>query len=545
MFTRSELRAIPLFATLTDDALDFVIGHSADIRLLPGEYVSHEGDTTRALFVLVEGALDVLKVVENEERTISTRAPGDSFGELPLVLNTPLAVSFRASKPARVLRLDGKEFKGLPESARGLATAIEASARERIEGLQEVATSPAPPMLTVIGPQWDDATYELREFLDRNAIDFDWITPDGTGKDYPQVRLRDGTVLKNPSTRRLAEALGLNCSPQKSSYDVVIIGGGPAGLAAAVYGASEGLATLLVECEAPGGQAGTSSRIENYLGFPYGVSGGELAHRAFEQAKRLGAEIVVTRSAMRIDPASYTVTLDDEQTIGAHTIVLATGVSWRRLGIPSVDRLRGRGVYYGAAPDEVRSVFGKDVFIVGAGNSAGQAAVNLANRARAVTVLVRGDSLEKSMSRYLIDQLAAKPNVTVQTKTEVVDVHGETHLEAITTTNGGPIPASALFIMIGADAETQWLPHEICRDAQGYVLTGPNAPHMERQRFFLETCVPGIFAVGDVRSGSIKRVAAAVGEGSMAIALIHQYLAQLPITASRADAAAPPAAARS
>ena len=526
MFTRSELRAIPLFATLTDDALDFVAGHSADIHLLQGEYLLHEGDTTRALFVLVEGGLEVTKFVNGDERVLGRRVPGETFGELPLVLNTPLAVNFRATPSARVLRLDAKEIKSLPESARGVGDAVKAAARDRIEGLQETAASPAPPMLTVIGPQWDDRTYEIREFLDRNAIEFDWETQDGASEAYPQVRLRDGTVLNKPSNRRLAEAIGLNCSPQKEQYDVVVVGGGPAGLAAAVYGASEGLTTLLLECEAPGGQAGTSSRIENYLGFPYGVSGGDLAHRAFEQAKRLGAEIVVTRSVQRIDAAAHTVCLDDDQCVAARAIVLATGVTWRELGIAAVERLRGRGVYYGAAPDEVRSVFGKDVFIVGAGNSAGQAAVNLANCARQVTMLVRGDSLERSMSRYLIDQIASKTNVTVQTRTEVSDVHGETHLEAITTTQGGPLPASALFIMIGADAETDWLPPEIGRDAQGYVLTGTEA-----RAGILETTVPGIFAVGDVRSGSIKRVAAAVGEGSMAIALIHQYLAQLPVSA--------------
>jgi len=535
MFSRAELHAIPIFATLTDEALDFLAGHSADIRLLSGEYVLHEGDTTRALFVLVEGRLEVTKVVQGVERTIGVRPPGETFGELPLVFNAPLAASFRAAEDSRVLRLDGREIKTLPSSVLGLTSALEAAAFQRMEGLQEVAASPSAPSLAVIGPQWDNQTHELREFLERNSIDFDWVAATDTGDVYPQVRLHDGTMLNNPSTRRLAEALGLNCSPQQTRYDVAIIGGGPAGLAAAVYGASEGLSTLLIEREAPGGQAGTSSRIENYLGFPYGIAGGDLAHRALEQAKRLGAEIVVTRNVLRIDPAQFTIALDDDQSIAARTIVIATGVSWRHLDIASLDRLRGRGVYYGAAPDEVRMTNGADVFIVGAGNSAGQAAVNLANYARSVTLLVRGDSLEKSMSRYLIDQLATKTNVRVATRTEVTDVHGDTHLEAISTIETATKttsrqPAAALFIMIGADAETDWLPPEICRDAQGYVLTGPSALHagewtIARHPFILETCIPGIFAAGDVRSGSIKRVAAAVGEGSMAIALVHQFLA--------------------
>ncbi|HTU69886.1 MAG TPA: FAD-dependent oxidoreductase [Candidatus Baltobacteraceae bacterium] len=521
MFSAAELRAIPLFSALGDDALNFLSGHSADIRLLSGEYVAREGDTTRVFFVLVEGRLEVTKLVDGDERVIGVRLPGETFGELPLVLNAPLAANFRAAQDARVLRLDGREFKTLTQWAPNLEPALEASVRDRIEGLQEVAAAPTAPMLTVIGPQWDNETHEIREFLERNSIDFDWVTATDTSDEYPKVRLRDGSALSNPSTRRLAEALGLNCSPRRPAYDVAIIGGGPAGLAAAVYGASEGLSTLLIEREAPGGQAGTSSRIENYLGFPYGIAGGDLAHRALEQAKRLGAEIVVTRSVQRIDPAAYTIALDDDQSVAARTIVLATGVSWRHLDVRALDRLRGRGVYYGAAPDEVRSLYGKDVFIVGAGNSAGQAAVNLASCARSVTLLVRGDALEKSMSRYLIVQLATKTNVHVATRTEVTDAHGDTHLDAITTIDTATNTTSrqsadALFVMIGADAETQWLPPEIERDARGFVLT----PHV------LETTVPGIFAVGDVRSGSIKRVAAAVGEGSMAIALVHQYLAQ-------------------
>ncbi len=540
MFSRAELRAIPIFSTLTDDALDFLIGHSADIRLLAGEYILHEGDTARAFFVLVDGQLEVTKFVGGVERVIGTRTPGATFDELPLALGTPLAVNFRAEKDSRVLRLEGREYKTLSESAPSIAPVLEAATRDRIEGLQEIAASSAAPMVTVFGPQWDNETHEIREFLERNSIDFDWIAANGSNVQYPQIRLRDGTMLTNPSTRRLAEAIGLSCDPQKASYDVAIVGGGPAGLAAAVYGASEGLSTLLIEREAPGGQAGTSSRIENYLGFPYGIAGGDLAHRALEQAKRLGADIIVTRNVERIDPVTHTITLDDDQSVVARAIIVATGVAWRHLDIPTLDRLRGRGVYYGAAPDEVRSVLGEDVFIVGAGNSAGQAAVNLANFARAVTLLVRGDSLEKSMSSYLIDQLKTKTNVRVATRTEVADVHGDAHLEAISTIDGATnttsqASAAALFIMIGADAETEWLPYEICRDDQGYILTGSDVRatgrwHGERDPYILETAVPGIFAVGDVRSGSIKRVAASVGEGSMAIALVHRYLAQLTAT---------------
>ncbi len=529
MFSCAELRALPIFSELPGDMLDFVIEHSADIRLLRGEYLLHEGDTQRALFVLVEGEIETTKLVDGVERMIGVRALGETFAELPLALNAPLAVSFRASKDSRVLRLGSRDYKTLTASVPKIALALETAASDRVEGLHEIAVSPSAPLLAVIGPEWDNATHEIREFLERNSIDYDSITATGTSDTYPQVRLRDGTVLNCPSTRRLAEALGLNCSPRRASYDVAIIGGGPAGLAAAVYGASEGLATLLIEREAPGGQAGTSSRIENYLGFPYGIAGADLAHRALEQANRLGAEIVVTRDVQRIESATRTLVLDDDQSVAARTIVLAIGVAWRHLNLPAVDRLRGRGVYYGAAPDEVRAVHGKDVFIVGGGNSAGQAAINLSSFASSVTLLVRGESLAKSMSRYLIDQLATKTNVHVATRTEVVDVHGDSHLEAISTVDAttnvtSRHPAAALFVMIGADAQTQWLPPEIERDAAGFVLT----PHL------LETTVPGIFAVGDVRSGSIKRVAAGVGEGSMAIALVHQHLAQQAPVSSRA-----------
>jgi thioredoxin reductase (NADPH) len=535
MFNRAELRALPLFSDLTDESLDFLIEHSADIRLLKGEYVLHEGDTQRALFVLISGRLEVTKFVDGTERVIGTRSPGETFGELPLVLNMSFAVSFRAAQVARAMCVAGRDFQSLAASAPKLAAAVEAAATGRVEGLQELAASSSRPMLAVIGPQWDNKTHELREFLERSSIEFDAVTsantPDGL---YPQVRLRDGALLTNPSLRELAEALALNVAPRHAAYDVAIVGGGPAGLAAAVYGASEGLSTLLVEREAPGGQAGTSSRIENYLGFPYGIAGGDLAHRALEQAQRLGADIIVTRDVQKLDPASRRLVLDGGASVEARTIVLATGVSWRHLGIAALNRLRGRGVYYGAAPDEVRTLNGRDVFLVGAGNSAGQAAVNLANFARSVTLLVRGDSLEKSMSRYLIDQLKTKDNVQVATHTEVVDAAGNDHLETISTidtVNGSTVKraADALFVMIGADAETQWLPQDVHRDPAGYVLTGSDALktgewRIRRDPYLLETTVPGIFAVGDVRSGSIKRVAAGVGEGSMAIALVHQYL---------------------
>ena len=314
----------------------------------------------------------------------------------------------------------------------------------------------------------------------------------------------------------------------------MIVGGGPAGLAAAVYGASEGLETIVIEREAPGGQAGTSSRIENYLGFPSGVSGEELAMRALQQAKRLGAEILVTRSIARIDAATRHVHLDGGDVLRAKTIVLACGVTWRRLAIEGFDRLAGKGIFYGASRSEAPNTHGLDVHIIGAGNSAGQAAMFFSAHARSVTILHRSGSLDKSMSRYLIDQLATRPNIEIRCHTQVAAAHGETSLEALDVVDSSSgettrLESGGLFIFIGADAETGWLPPEIALDPKGYVLTGVDARaaggwQLDRDPYLLETSVPGIFACGDVRFSPVKRVAAAVGEGSMAIAFVHQFL---------------------
>jgi thioredoxin reductase (NADPH) len=535
MFTREELRAVPVFAHLGDKELNYLIGVSADIHLRPGEYAIHEGEAQRALFVLLAGQVEVTKFIDGAERVVGTqRSAGEVFGEVPAVLNTPSLVSFRALHDSRVMRIDAKDFHIVATSAPKFGALVEAAALERVAGLQEIAALPVEPHLTVIGPQWDNATHELREFLYRNSIEHDWLRPDDSSGDYPVARLPDGTLLSNPSVRDIARAVGLSVSPRGEMYDVAIVGGGPAGLAAAVYGASEGLSTVLVEREAPGGQAGTSSRIENYLGFPFGISGEELATRALRQALRLGAQVVVTRTIGKIAVASRTLILDGGESVHSKTIILATGVSWRQLEIPSLDRLRGRGVFYGAAPGEAKSVQGKDIYLIGGGNSAGQAAINFSNFAKSATLLVRGDSLAKSMSHYLIEQLDAKSNVRVEIHAEVIDAYGKDHLESIVVANRATgettrRPAFAMFVLIGADAETAWLPAGIDRDARGYVLTGGGVPKsawkLERDPFLLETSVPGIFAVGDVRAGSVKRVAAAVGEGSMAVALAHQYLA--------------------
>lgn len=546
MFTLSELRALPVFAELADKELDYLTKTCADIRLQTGEYVVHEGEARRSVFVLVEGRVEVTKFMNGVERALGVRNANELFGEVPVVLDSPFLVSIRALEPSRAMRIDSREFHVVATVAPNFLNSVVTAALQRVESLQELAAEMDQPTATVIAPRWNSAGHDIRDFLQRNSVNFVSFTPEDPEAEsvmrgpadaaaYPYVQLRDGAVLVEPTRRQLANAVGLCVSPKNDAFDVAIVGGGPAGLAAAVYGASEGLTTVLLEKEAPGGQAGTSSRIENYLGFPFGISGNDLASRALQQATRLGAEIAVTRTVEGLDVASRSVRLDGGDVLRAKTMILATGVSWRRLDIKSLDRLRGRGVYYGAAPGEASAQQGKNVFLVGGGNSAGQAALNFSEFADCVTLLIRGEALSKSMSFYLIEQLKTKSNVHLRTCCEVVDASGHDHLESITLINKTTCKkhkesADAIFILIGADAETAWLPLEILRNDQGYVLTGPALANgaawsEDRDPYLFETSVPGIFAVGDVRAGSTKRVAASVGEGSMAITFIHQFLA--------------------
>ncbi|HEX5583335.1 NAD(P)/FAD-dependent oxidoreductase, partial [Gaiella sp.] len=447
------------------------------------------------------------------------------------------------------LRIEPRDYHAVAAGAPQVALAVGRLAQHRMggaAGLQGLAAAQTPPRALVVGHRWDADCGELRRFLDRNQISFAWVLPDApdaterwggplpAADDQPALRTVDGRTVVRPQLRRVAELLGLSTEAGAAEYDVVVVGAGPAGLAAGVYGASEGLCTVVVEREAPGGQAGTSSRIENYLGFPSGVSGDELASRALQQARRLGAEILVTREITRIDPATRALHLDGGDVLRARTIILACGVSWRRLAVDGFDRLAGKGISYGAARSEATSTHGLDVHVVGAGNSAGQAAMFFSTHARSVTMLCRGETLERSMSRYLIDQLSARSNIDVLFRTEVCAAHGDVALEEIEirdAANGATrrLRSGGLYIFIGADAETGWLPSEIALDRRGYVLTGADVAaggrwQLDRDPYLLETSVPGIFACGDVRYGPVKRVAAAVGEGSMAIAFVHQYL---------------------
>jgi len=403
----------------------------------------------------------------------------------------------------------------------------------------------------VIGTRWSPADHDVRNYLSRNRIEYKWLDPQQSpeatallkekGLDdakLPVVIFGDGTAVVQPSTMELARRIGLRTEASEEFYDVVVIGAGPAGLAAGVYGASEGLRTLIVEPEAVGGQAGSSSRIENYLGFPQGLSGDELAKRAFLQANRLGAEFLAQRVVgLRSEKGYHLCRMSDGRELSCHVVLIATGVSYCKLEIPGADRFSGAGVYYGAAKTEAMSCADEEVYLVGGANSAGQAAMHFSRYAREVRMLVRADSLTKSMSKYLIDQIAATSNIVVETRTEVAAMSGDGHLECMTlkTPRGEEArPVSSLFIFIGAAPKTDWLPTEIAKDNKGFILAGPElktrAPgswKLERDPYLLETSVPGIFVAGDVRYNSVKRCASAVGEGSIAVQFMHQYLASL------------------
>jgi thioredoxin reductase (NADPH) len=408
----------------------------------------------------------------------------------------------------------------------------------------------------VLGHRWSPRSYTVRDFLARQQVPYHWLDVEtaansaetraaieivgGEAAKLPAVLFADGTFLSDPSTAGIAERLGLRTRAETSFYDLLIVGGGPAGLAAAVYGASEGLKTVMIEREAPGGQAGMSSRIENYLGFPSGLSGADLARRAVAQAKRFGVEILAPQEAtkLRVEAGTKFVTLTDGTEIGAKAVLIATGVSYRKLDVPGIERVQGAGVYYGAAMTEAVSCRGEDIYIVGGANSAGQAAVFFAQHARRVVMLVRGNSLAAGMSQYLVEQIQQTSNIAVELNSQVVEVFGEEHLEAIriycaTSKETNKVAANSLFIFIGAMPGTEWLAGVLEREEKGFLLSGPdlmrdgkppNSWPLERDPWLLEASVPGIFLAGDVRYRSVKRVASGVGEGANAVQFVHQYL---------------------
>src|SRR5258708_475216 len=413
--------------------------------------------------------------------------------------------------------------------------------------------------IRVRGTRWSPRSYELRDFLARNHVPYQWIDVEASANDpetkrlvealgpeaaqLPVVLFPDGTKLLESIPTDVAQKVGLRTRAQTDFYDLAIVGGGPAGLAAAVYGASEGLHTVMIEREAPGGQAGMSSRIENYLGFPMGLSGGDLARRAVVQAQRFGVEILAPQEAVgvRTEGSYRIIKLADGSEISCHALMIASGVQWRRLEAPGVDRLQGAGIYYGGGATEALACKDETVYVIGGANSAGQAAMNFARYAKRVVILVRGDSLASTMSQYLIDQIKQTPNIELWAHASVAETHGETHLEEISvlcsdTDKVERVPASSMFIFIGALPRTDCLAGMVERDEAGFILTGPDLLRdgqrpkgwtLDRDPFLLETNVPGLFAVGDVRHGSVKRVASGVGEGSVAVQFIHQYLSKV------------------
>ncbi|MDU0369973.1 FAD-dependent oxidoreductase [Hymenobacter endophyticus] len=500
----------------------------------------HERDEPLAL-VLADQRMPDLEGVEVLART------RELFPDAKRVLLTAYADTEAAIRAINSARLDHYLMKPwdppqqlLYPTLHDLLTAWEAAYKPPYRGVR------------LIGFQWSPRSHELKDFLAGYMVGYQWLDFETdaeaqailarknlTAHQLPVVVLEDGTALTNPSPTEVATRIGLLVQASQELYDVVVIGGGPAGLAAGVYGASEGLKTLVIERQTPGGQAGTSSRIENYLGFPTGLSGSELAHRAWTQAVRLGAEILAPQEVTKlcVQDGYKVLTLTDGSEVKTRAVILTTGVSYRTLEVPGIDRLSGAGVYYGAARTEARSCQQQDVYIAGGGNSAGQAAMYLAAYARRVFILIRGESLAASMSAYLIEQIGQTENIELMPFTEVAEVCGQDHLEEVVVRRQGQLerrPARALFVFIGARPSTEWVCDTVVCDAKGFVLTGRDLvtdpryatswQHPRREPYLLETCVPGIFAAGDSRAGAMARVASAVGEGSMAIKFVHQYL---------------------
>ena len=515
-------------------------------RYRDGEAVFEAGDPECKFDVVKSGALELRDESDEAPHTIVTLEPGQFTGDVTHLTGSPSLVSGVARGETEVYEVSPDALRELMNRHLDLADVILLAFIARWRYLRESGRFTG---LRVVGSRDSPDTFRIRTFLAKNGVPFTWLEPDGDPRaktllqrfhaseaDTPLVVWGRKLVLKNPANRELAEALGLRRPLEPMVYDLVVIGAGPAGLAAAVYGASEGLSTVVLERTAPGGQAGRSMRIENYLGFPTGITGGELAERAFVQANKFGARIPVSTQAtgLRFENGHSVLQLDGGETITARCLLIASGADYRRLSAEGCPRFEGRGVYYAATPIEAQMCQGSEVVVVGGGNSAGQAAVYLATQVRKVFLVIRGDDLHKDMSDYLARRIEETPNIEVLLDTEVRRVSGEEHLgevELVNTKTGRTrtVRTPALFSFIGATPRTDWLPHEIERDSKGFVRTGPSlaqSPYWNGSRppFLLEASRPGVFAAGDVRSGSVKRVASAVGEGAMAVQFVHEYL---------------------
>jgi len=545
--SENNLRSVA-FPTLKETQIDELARCTdAAPRLFhDGEALFTVGQRNISFFIVKSGEVEIIDRSGDEPKTVTIHRKGEFTGDISHVTGLPAVVSAIARGDCEVLEMSGDALRRVLNQCPGISDIILQAFIARRQLLRE---SPNFTGLRVIGSRYSPDTFRVRDFLSKNRILFTWVDvetdPDVdlllkrfgvTESDTPVVACGKMLLLRNPSNRQLADAIGIHQPLENQVYDLVVVGGGPAGLAAAVYGASEGLRTVVLETSAPGGQAGGSMRIENYLGFPTGLTGSELAGRAILQANKFGAHLSVPTPVTRLDfDSGYTVVhMDGDETVTAKCLLIATGADYRRLGVEGADRFAGTGVYYAATPAEARLCAGTQVVVVGGGNSAGQAAVFLSAHVRAVLVLLRGDDLYKNMSSYLAQRIEQTANIEVLFNTTIRRMNGDTHLASVDIVNGETgeersVETPGVFSFIGAEPRTAWLPPEIERDAKGFVRTGADLAQSPRwssarQPFLLETSRPCVFAAGDVRSGSVKRVASAVGEGAMAVQFVHECL---------------------
>jgi thioredoxin reductase (NADPH) len=545
-----KARIDQMFPTFTDAQVARIEPHGHRRSLRSGDVLYEPGDEQVPFFVVTEGQVEVLRPDDAGDTLITVETPGQFTGEIQMLSGRRALVRARAREAGEVIEVERDRLLSLVQTDSELSEIIlRAFILRRVEliarGLGDVV---------LVGSNYCSGTLRVKEFLTRNGHPYAYLDLDRdtdvqqlldrfgvSARDVPVLICRGDVVLKNPSNEQVAECLGFNTGVDQTRVrDVIVVGAGPAGLAAAVYAASEGLDVLIVETTAPGGQAGSSSKIENYLGFPTGISGAALGARAYTQAQKFGAQAIIAQRAMRLESDSrpYAISISEGARLTARTVIIATGAQYRKLPLENLARFEGAGIYYAAAYMEAQLVQGEDVIVVGGGNSAGQAAVYLAQRARRVHVLVRADGLATSMSRYLIRRIEENPAIELRTRTEVIGLEGDNHLESVrwhdartgeTTTHD----VRHVFLMMGGVPSTSWLADQVARDAAGFIKTGPDLTQEElsaagwplaRAPFLLETSLPGVFATGDVRAGSIKRVASAVGEGSIAVSFVHRVL---------------------
>jgi thioredoxin reductase (NADPH) len=534
------------FPRLDDEVRERLASVGERRAVAPGDILFREGDDGYDFFVVESGAVAIVRGYGDEDHVIAVHGPHRFLGELNLLTGSAVTLTAVVRDPGEVIRVPYPSFKQVMHEEAGFANLIIRAFLSRREILIGVGGG-----VRVVGSRYSPESRRLREFLARNRVPFEWLDLEddveaerllraaGVDPAETPVVIYGERVLRNPSNAALGATLGLGARGTPPPLcDLVIIGGGPAGLAAALYGASEGLDTQAIDAVAFGGQASTSSRIENYLGFPSGISGSELAERAALQARRFGARLVVPAEAVALEDGDghFTVHLSDGNVVHGRTLIVASGAQYNKLALTDLDRFEGLGVYYAATQTEAQMCREDPVVVVGGGNSAGQAALFLSTNAASCRLLIRGEDLGRSMSRYLIDELERRPQVELMTCCEVTELHGDDGLKAVTVTNRTTgertrLPAKGLFVFIGASPHTEWLAGEVAMDDHGFLITGRDlrgdelAAYDGERPLFLETSRPGLFAVGDVHSGSVKRVASAVGEGSMAVRLVHQRLA--------------------